>query len=225
MDLSACGLSCKAPQARVTGEPLLPRPLGLYFRPISERNPPSSGLGGSGLASSRSEQGGEGELASAADVCVTPSGQPCTPLFPVAVPGVPRSQSLVHPLQRVHLWSSAGVREESQATDEGLGQGSMALAASFTNSHHSCLHLPAPHTMSFRSPEASWEPVVRALLLASPVTGWSFCVLSRPSHLPCPPAVQLLEFCCCCRVSILCMVQFPRWCFPIALTTSLQLSA
>nr|XP_008535394.1 PREDICTED: vitamin K-dependent protein C [Equus przewalskii] len=105
VDLSACGLSCKAPQAWVTGEPLLPRPLGLYFRPISERNPPSSGLGGSGLASSRSEQGGEGELASAADVCVTPSGQPCTPLFPVAVPGVTLWSALHATLSCGSAWS------------------------------------------------------------------------------------------------------------------------
>ena len=67
---------------------------------------------------------------------MTPSGQPCVSLFPVAVPGVPRS--LIHPLRRIHLGSSAGVKEESQATDEGSRQKPRALAVSLTSSQHSC---------------------------------------------------------------------------------------
>lgn len=67
---------------------------------------------------------------------MTLSGQPCVSLFPVAVPGAPRS--LVHRLRRIHLGSSAGVREESQATDEGSRQKPRALAVSLTSSQHSC---------------------------------------------------------------------------------------
>lgn len=161
--------------------------------PFSERNPPSSGLGGSSLASCPSEQGEwrKGKLASAqsADVCVTASVH-CVSLFPVVVvPEVPKSQPMVYPLQRIHLRPSAGVREESQVC--------------LINSQHSCLQSTC--TSPFRSTKPSWGSVLQSRLgLASPVSDRGFCFLSWLSELPCPSAVQLLEFTCCCLISILC---------------------